>query len=1795
MGKKQANKDQIENSEPVKKPKLFSAKIFRKEISTPNVFTALQNFLDAIKDSESHDYILEYLENGGSCLELLQVLEQNSAIPPSAVFEIITHILLRISSSYPQYQSSAYESCRYLLNNYITVINKMINMSSTTPERKSCLKLLTAMVAFSPILAKDILMHVNFHSSNVELLTKHTGETDSVRDNFIQFLTAYLVDGHYPALSVLLEKKGFFTSIITGLKFDSADTLCLVVSAMKNFILENPSVSKTAKMKTFNTVVIRDIVNLYNWKGPAGFRALKKNKSSVVTVNEVEKSKVSEAVHDFLLVLCTSHKYGIIFKDHLVGLGKKNQNALMYTVLESLDRPWEHSYASEFVTKICGASPDLSKTLWSNLKSFLEPRMSPKWVSAMKFAITLVKQLQPSCIEYCIRELSEIQLFQIVQCLVLPLPILKTIIPENVNYDSPSVKQYIYSLLLEMLKAVKQYVTLTKTFLNPDKQAKFELMLNKHVSKNFPDAIKILTDWDQLDENSHFTNLQNLAIIVDILNHYKMISPELLDNISNNDAELCNLLYHEESDEFNEPLANLQVKIVSLFVDLDQSKFTAQSKMFSSVVPLMFKIYYNNPSQHTLDVLNKLFRNTGIFDGCLYEINIWINGILDLKNFDGALALNIIDILKITNENILKFLEELSTIQSEASRGRHFSEIIQNLMIQTDFSKEIQKYPIKHRYLSPMVLGLVTFLSKNYHSKALKVYINFVFTNLLHLQTNIQPIVVYINKIDLLPSHFKDYAAAWIDCKEIVSLQKSKGRISIFKELSEQFLSGNIDNLKTTDLNTFLELKLNLLDMIIFYITNLLNNDSLTTDIVERSDKLIKTIITKEVSNPAIIERILCHPILVYNTKFLDMNKQKSHSDSTKLIISITKYLLDLKLNIDIYLNVYREKLLHSVLKILNKPQNYTDISLDLKTLLQMYHLGYNECFTILTAISQSFEKYCKHDLIIDILYYSLNELTDNCKKDSNLESLEKDIIQKLTSYYVLLAENEAQFLNILSPVFLEYFKVFPHNLAYIDKHLFKSIIELDEINKENVKLATFLLQNDPIYLKFVGKKIDVICEKKGLLLPLLQVLCKIGDEELLKQIYDLIEASLNKVLQKPQKAGQSFQQNYQGLIKLLDKAMPVESCKTFCDKVQKFDTTEIFHVNLLKTVYLKCIDESITSKEINNILMTLVHVQINLFKKGLKSDSDISKATEIVPQFVQILKKLKTLPVNEDMQNTAKNESLKLYFKFCLKFGVSQQPIFLEALRYLLEILGNNLEKEDGRLILDMLTSHSEFLETVLKEHSETKIEILSLYLVLCKAWPDFMERNFVPLLLASYRGQVNKCDRIILVLLKMFESKPEQTHFYDFKPFLWGKAAATHYSVKHQIERALLRQPKMSDVLDLLQEDLVTSTITNYPLKDNLRSEESDLLNVDDQKSYDLVFMLPLFSQLLAPEQQVQTYKFTRSGALSLTVIGLSSTDKEIRQAACHVLARFHYHVDARQTGKDNLLWIRYVEAVCKGTALLPDFKLNNFAAIYLARMALILTQPNHVMYLPLSQHLTAKSSLDFSTVPELYTFLHSCDVNYKEHRNFTLELLRDGLRTDKDFSDFMRSMAFKLFSELYCSSVSDLDTKLLILDVVKSICDIPLGVKVLCENTSFLTQACTDVLNILRGNSKDGLLVTKILDVLLKIVKQIKDRHANFMVFEIVKNLLYSELYFSLVGASERIFFEVIFIIQSKFFDMFCEKFYDSLLEKTNDSVCKYWTKYGCDYVNVEELDKDDKYYYVRLVFINFIRKKGKKQIE
>lgn len=51
-----------------------------------------------------------------------------------------------------------------------------------------------------------------------------------------------------------------------------------------------------------------------------------------------------------------------------------------------------------------------------------------------------------------------------------------------------------------------------------------------------------------------------------------------------------------------------------------------------------------------------------------------------------------------------------------------------------------------------------------------------------------------------------------------------------------------------------------------------------------------------------------------------------------------------------------------------------------------------------------------------------------------------------------------------------------------------------------------------------------------------------------------------------------------------------------------------------------------------------------------------------------------------------------------------------------------------------------------------------------------------------------------------------------------------------------------------------------------------------------------------------------------MALTVSALGSDNEKIRNAAAFVLYRFNYHQEARQTGKDNVLWLRFVEAICK-----------------------------------------------------------------------------------------------------------------------------------------------------------------------------------------------------------------------------------------------------------------------------------------
>lgn len=94
---------------------------------------------------------------------------------------------------------------------------------------------------------------------------------------------------------------------------------------------------------------------------------------------------VNDAVHAFLITLLTSHRYGIIFHDRTLGGSRNKHNQLVHTVLQNLEKSWEHEKPSDLVIKIMGACPDLIRSQYNVIEPFLEPRVSPKWICLLRF------------------------------------------------------------------------------------------------------------------------------------------------------------------------------------------------------------------------------------------------------------------------------------------------------------------------------------------------------------------------------------------------------------------------------------------------------------------------------------------------------------------------------------------------------------------------------------------------------------------------------------------------------------------------------------------------------------------------------------------------------------------------------------------------------------------------------------------------------------------------------------------------------------------------------------------------------------------------------------------------------------------------------------------------------------------------------------------------------------------------------------------------------------------------------------------------------------------------------------------------------------------------------------------------------------------------------------------------------------------------------------------------------------------------------------------------------------------
>lgn len=182
---------------------------------------------------------------------------------------------------YPQYQNSAVEACRHLLNSHMSVVYSMFSSQSDAKQRKVILRLLAAIVSLDGNLSRELLAHLSLQQQVLDGLVRHSKHADShsVRTCFVHFVLAFLVERNTSVIRMLLDKRSLLSSIFPGLMYDSKDIVSLVLTTVRTYVLENVDISKTTKLHVFSTPVVLNLVSLYNWKGPSNLPRNKKRGS----------------------------------------------------------------------------------------------------------------------------------------------------------------------------------------------------------------------------------------------------------------------------------------------------------------------------------------------------------------------------------------------------------------------------------------------------------------------------------------------------------------------------------------------------------------------------------------------------------------------------------------------------------------------------------------------------------------------------------------------------------------------------------------------------------------------------------------------------------------------------------------------------------------------------------------------------------------------------------------------------------------------------------------------------------------------------------------------------------------------------------------------------------------------------------------------------------------------------------------------------------------------------------------------------------------------------------------------------------------------------------------------------------------------------------------------------------------------------------------------------------------------------------------------------------------------------
>ncbi|RZF38202.1 hypothetical protein LSTR_LSTR005563 [Laodelphax striatellus] len=1608
----------------------------RKMLKEENALKAVHVLLNATRNNPRVDYIYNYIKAGGGPLEILKVLHQCenkkdlSFVCP--IFSAVHLVLMKIMSDFPHLEQSAEEACIYLLHECTPVLHLMINFKSPMENKKLALSLLTAVVSLSFRLARDVLTSFDLDFKAVEHLAEQVNPTDinSVRVKFIHFVIAFMVEGNPLLIKQLLQNKGVLRLILKDMVYDHSSTVELLLTTLHQKVVLNYSIPKTTKMHAFNTAVMILLIDLYSWRGPKKWTHKRQSAAELKFVDseglDEEKGKVRHCVHELLSILCTSHKQGVVFEDRLLGTSQC-QNVIARTLFKNLEMAWNDDLAKDLTLKILTANPDLIKPALISIKSAFEPSSTTAWLSTCSFLRKLVESVQID-VKYLTDMNIEHYMKVVMSHSMSPLVIQHICSEKALKHPDAAVRfsciTYLYTCLKKLQSCIK--------YLKDNSPHDVSSLVSKHLSMVAPKIELLLTAWTlknstEVEETPlEIPSLpEYFSAVIDtvLLLHHLVPDYLYLENTDIIDTTLLSSL--DDSDDSNSGTLKLKImRVVSILKPLDP-----MTESFSIALDLHIN-HLSNPEScyEAREGLEKLLLNTGLFDSAENELEIWLY-CLELIGNDDSVKAFFLKVIRQSIRNIgsyFKCLVEVHDSVASSSQGKSTSTIDEVMeMLENDESSEEKCHSFfKHsQNISPLIPAMLDLLNSKKQSKyqnIVKDFSSLVLIYLLHFQDYPEKVHLLVQKFsNQNKSEVNDYIATWChgdirscDFPSLSSNSIDSKLSKIFRnpEKSSKLAKKVLECIEKQNVNFVL-----LLRSVLFYITQFHRHDILTLDLLEISLEMIKRLTSctsSAGSLSSVIASAILHPVIV--SGFLPSKPNTNVNFSNILIhfINVANNTISDQNQLKEMLSPCVDKLFEKLLPVLKKKKELKNRETIL-SLIEALPLSADEIQLILNKIVATEER----DYVLDNWIDIESLLLKKCEEKSIMLS------DSIASFIVTQLVDEGSEINQLHSSFLKYIKRFPHYLERISDGEFQNILKLITPSKGNLlELSQFLISRKESFVSCLYEE-EALHTMPSVFFPLLSKIdmkhCKT------KKIGKILSRQIEKIHDAVLKKDAWLVDNYPFVSTLISKCMD-DASKSSLYKSLKSDWNRVPQEQSTFSIVKSTIEGKNEAVQFVSDLFQILLETINSRAKGYEwicqTITETIKSSEKV-NFSSL--------VNDNLWN-------KLV-QAALKWGLDGQKMcsssiwLMRMLRELCTSVFNESGTDQVAEIFELTLSHSNFINILLDASSELKYETVSLVLSLTNLNPKVISTSHVPTFLSSYQATLSKTDQSLLELLQLYEKNGASV--WDWRPCLWGSTAANYYSVRSKSVQPLWKQPRMAQVLNLLEDDIVMNTIKRFPLDRSLQA--CSRLEIENgEKVYDPAFLLPLIAHLLSAGADVQHWSMIKSGAFAIALASLASHSSDTRSAAYLVISRFHSHLSSGD--KDQQLWQNFINTIREGVVELGSDcpQLPTLCTTFLARSTLALSEVEHPLFSPLYNFFLAKPFFSFSSVPGFLELIHSNDVKYQDHQEWILEVLRDGTRRKQDADLLFKCFALKILLNLYSFAYVSSAVKILILQLISSL---------------------------------------------------------------------------------------------------------------------------------------------------------------